>query len=54
MQPIGDLQNTWIMFDHVKCVVSSITMVCHMYDPIYYKMMTIVICDMQYEDTKAQ
>jgi hypothetical protein len=54
MQPIADLQNTWIMFEHVKCVASSITMACHMYDPTYYKMMTIVICDLQYEDTKIQ
>jgi hypothetical protein len=54
MQPIGDLQNTWIMFDRVKCVASSIIMACHMYDPTYYKMMTIVICDMQFEDIKAQ
>ncbi len=54
MQPSKDLQNTWIMFDHVKCVVGWTTMVCHVYNPAYCKMMTITICDMQFEDTKVQ
>jgi len=31
MQPRGDLQNTWIMFDHVKCVASWTTMAHHVY-----------------------
>jgi len=29
MQPSGDLQNAWIMFDHVKRVVGWTIMVCH-------------------------
>jgi hypothetical protein len=29
MQPTGDLQNVWIMFDHVKCVAGWTTMACH-------------------------
>ncbi len=42
------------MFDHVEQVVGLTTMDFHVYDPVYYKMMTIVVCDMQYEDTKFQ
>lgn len=30
------------------------TLTYHVYDPFYYKVMTIVICDMQFEDTKVQ
>jgi hypothetical protein len=29
-------------------------MACHVYYPFYYKMMIIVICDMQFEDIKVQ
>jgi hypothetical protein len=29
-------------------------MACHVYDSIYYKVMTIVICDMQLEDIEVQ
>jgi len=54
MQLARDLQNVWIMFDHVKHVASWTIMVCHVYDPAYCKVMTIVVCDMQFEDTKAQ
>jgi hypothetical protein len=41
------------MFDHVKRVANWTTMACHVYDPIYYKVLTIVVCDMQYEDTET-
>jgi len=54
MQLSDDLQNMWMMFNHVKHVQGWTTMVCHIYDLIYYKVMTIVICDMQFEDTKTQ
>jgi len=54
MQPIGDSWNVWIMFDHVKCVVGWTMMACHVYDPVYCKVMTIAICDMQFEDIKVQ
>jgi hypothetical protein len=53
MQLRGDLQMVWIMFDHVKHVVGWITMVYHVYDLAYCKVMTIVICDMQYEDSEV-
>jgi hypothetical protein len=35
------------MFDYVKCVDGFMTLVCCVYDLIYYKMMTIVVYDMQ-------
>jgi hypothetical protein len=54
MQLGGDLYNTWIMFDHVKHVVGWTTMVCHVYDLAYCKVLTIAIYDMQSVDTKAQ
>ncbi len=40
------LQNVWIMFDPMKCVVGWTTMVCHVYDLVYYKVLTIMVCDM--------
>jgi hypothetical protein len=54
MQPIRELQNAWIMFDHVKRVASWTTMAYHVYDSTYYKVMTIEVCDMQSKDTEAQ
>jgi hypothetical protein len=54
MQPTRDLQNMWIMFDHVKRVVGQTTMAYHVYDLIYCKILTITICDMQSMDTKAK
>jgi hypothetical protein len=45
MQPTWDLQNAWIMFDHVKHVADWITMACHVYDLVYCKVLTIVVCD---------
>ena len=54
MQPGGDLENAWIMFDHVKRVKDWTTMACHVYDVKYCKVMTIAVCDMQSEDTQSQ
>jgi hypothetical protein len=54
VQPRGDLQTFWIMFDHVKRVEGWTTFTCHVYDSFYYKVMTIMICDMQSENMKAQ
>jgi hypothetical protein len=48
------LKNAWLMFDHVKRVQEWTTMVYHVYDAAYCKVMTIAICDMQSEDTKVQ
>jgi hypothetical protein len=54
MQLGGDLQNTWIMFDHVKRVKKWTTMACHVYDSTYCRVMTITVCNMQSEDAAAQ
>jgi hypothetical protein len=54
MQPRGDLENAWLMFDYVKRVQEWTTMVCRVYDAAYCKVMTIAVCDMQSEDTKVQ
>jgi hypothetical protein len=40
------LENVWLMFDHVKHVQAWTTMVCHLVNAMYYKIMTIVVCDM--------
>ena len=54
MQSTRDLQNAWLMFDHVKHVKEWTTMACHVYDAEYKRMMTIAMCDMQSEDTEVQ
>jgi hypothetical protein len=42
------------LVDHVKRIKDWTTMACHVYDAAYCKVMTIVVCDMQSEDTKVQ
>jgi hypothetical protein len=54
MQPGGNLQDTWMMFDHVKRVKKWTTMACHVYDSTYCRIMTIAVCNMQSEDVAAQ
>jgi hypothetical protein len=54
MQPGEDLQNAWMMFDHVKWVRQWTTMACHVYDSTYCRIMTIASCDMQSDDCDAQ
>ena len=54
MQVGGDLQDTWVMFDHVKRVRRWTTMACHVYDSSYCRVMTIACSDMQSEDCAAQ
>ncbi len=34
MQPRGNLQKNWLMFDHVKHVREWTTMACNVYDPM--------------------
>jgi len=53
MQPKGNLETCWLMFDHIKHV-GWMALTCHMYDPIYYKMMIIVMCDMQSKNIEVQ
>ena len=53
MQVGNDLQDAWMMFDHIKQVKVWTTMACHVYDSKYCRVMSIVVCDMQSEDTIA-
>ncbi len=54
MQLGGDFENAWIMFYHVKHVQGWTTMGCHVYDMTYYKVLIIIICDMQFDDLDSQ
>jgi hypothetical protein len=44
---VGDMESAWMTFDHVKHVEGWTTMVCHVYDLVYYEVMIIVMYDMQ-------
>ena len=54
MQLGGDLQDAWIMFDHVKWVRGWTSRAFHVYDSSYYHIMTITCSDMQSEDYAVQ
>jgi hypothetical protein len=54
MQLGDDLQNVWMMFNHVKHVQGWTTMAYHIYNSIYCKVMTTTVCDMQSKDMEAQ
>lgn len=54
MQPGGDFQNYFVMFNHMKRVRPWITLACHVYDFTYCKMMTIAECDMQSKSIDGQ
>ena len=54
MQPGGDLELAWIMFDHIKRVVGWTSLGAHVYNLIYCKVMTIAVCDMMCEMAEAQ
>ena len=54
MQPGGDLQYEWVMYDHVKRMVGWTTIGIHVYDPEFWKVVTIAVCDMQCEVQDAQ
>ena len=54
MQPRGDLENEWVMFDHVKRIKDWTTIGIRVYDPKYRKVMTIAVCDMQSESYDEQ
>jgi hypothetical protein len=41
-----NLEATFKHVDHVKCVDGWMTLVCHVYDLVYCKVMTIALCDM--------
>lgn len=50
----GDLQDVWVMFDHIKHLKRYTTFTCHVHDSHYCKTMTIVICDMMSKIHDAQ
>ena len=54
MQVGKDMKNSWIIFDHVKCVKDWTTMTCHVYDNQYCKVLIIACCDMQSDDGTIQ
>ena len=54
MQPSGDLENAWMMSDHVKRVKGWTTMAAHVYDGTYQRVMTMSCCEIQSEDNDAQ
>ena len=54
MQAGGDLECAWMMFNHLKQMKDWTTMACYVYDSLYRKVMTIVVCDMQSEDCTTQ
>ena len=39
------MENSWIMFDHVKHFEGLVDNGCHMYDNRYYQVLTIMICN---------
>ncbi len=40
---VGDMENAWMMFNRVKHVEGWTTMVCHVYDLMYYEVMIITM-----------
>jgi len=54
MQPGGDFENEWVMFNHVKRVDKWTTLGVHVYDPMHCKTMTIAVCDMKLEMAEHQ
>ena len=49
-----DLENAWMMSDHIKRVKGWTTMAAHVYDGTFQWIMTIACCDFQSEDKDAQ
>ena len=41
MRMIRDMENSWIMFDHVKRLKDKTTLTCHVYDSKYCKVLRI-------------
>lgn len=54
MQPSGNHQDAWIMFDHKKHIKDLTTMAYHVYGSASCCVMTLIVCDIQSEDAVAQ
>jgi hypothetical protein len=50
----GDIEDSWIKFNHVKCLKDWTTMACHVYNRKYCMVLIIACCTMQSEDVVAQ
>ena len=53
MQSGGDMEISWIVFDHVKQLCNWTIMACHICDNKHCKILTITCCDIQMEDSQA-
>lgn len=49
----GVMENTWIIFNHVKILKELTTIACQVYDNIYCKVLMIECCNMQSKDIVA-
>lgn len=45
------MENSWIIFNHVKGLKDWTKMACHVYNTKYCKVFTYICCDMQFEQT---
>ena len=54
MQVEENMENLWIMFDHVKYLKDWTTFACYVYDSKCCKMLTIACYDMQFKDGVTQ
>lgn len=54
MQVGGDIENCWLMFDHVKQLTNYTTLVWYVYDNKYCKVLAIVYCDIKFEDVQPK
>lgn len=53
MQCGGDMENSWIMLDHVKRLQDWTTLAYNVYDSKHCKVFIIICCDMQSKDAMA-
>ena len=54
MQPGGNLEVQYVIFDYVKRIDMWSTLGVHVYDLNHCKVMTIVVCDMKSEMVEHQ
>lgn len=50
----GDMQNQWIVFEHVKWLKEWQTMVCRIYDIKCFEVLAIACCNMPFENGATQ
>lgn len=47
------MENSWMMFDHVKLLHNWTILVCHVYNNKHYKVLIVICFDMLLEDVQA-